>query len=86
METAEERSATKGESDKEGDELGLEKPPLEGLRGMISSGMDLLGQAIGGDSILEGVQELIDNADVASIDKSISMLQAHRSDGILISL
>ena len=58
---------------------GLEKPRLEGIRGMISTAMDLVGQAIGGDSILEGLQELVDNADVASIDKCIAMLQAHRS-------
>ena len=81
-----EKTAKKEDNEQEVDQLGLEKPPLEVLRGMISGLMDLLSQATGGDSVVEGVKELIENAEAASIDRSISMLQAHRSCGGLLEV
>ena len=81
-----EENAKKADNEQEVDQLGLEKPPLEVLRGMISGLMDLLSQATGGDSVVDGAKELIENAEAASIDRSISMLQAHRSCGGLMEL
>ena len=69
----------RGEKEKEGDDLDLQKPPSEVFRSAASGMLDLLSQAVGGDSMADGMKELLDNAEAASIDKSICMLQAHRS-------
>ena len=72
-------SNERSEREKEGDDLDLQKPPSEVFRGAASGMLDLLSQALGGDSMADGMKELLDNAEAASIDKSISMLQAHRT-------
>ena len=49
--------------------------------GMLTGLMQLLSLAVGGDQTIESLQELMENAEFATIDRSISMLQAHRTQG-----
>ena len=41
----------------------------------------MLSQATGGESFVDGLKELVSNADTGTINRSIGMLQSHRTFG-----
>lgn len=75
------KSEEKEEEKKEETAGGLEELPsiFRTVRGIVEGLLDTVSQAIGGDNILDGVKEIISNAESGTIHRAIASLQSHRS-------
>ncbi|CAK9005235.1 unnamed protein product [Durusdinium trenchii] len=81
-----EKDATADDAQQETQQDILEHPTWrQTLRAACGNCMEFLGHATG-DNAIEGVKELCANAEAASINKSISMLQSHRSGACQITI